>query len=303
MNEIITPIKKKPTSTAHVADFLTKTGFILEMEVSEWLKKRGYSIKVNNFFVDYDLNKKREIDIIATKKLNGIDIILIIECKQSLVDDWIFICSDTEPSRYYSFQKHFPEVEKIKESKIFDHLHLFDHKIPLAQNFIIRSVENKKSTSNQIDSCIEKLPKIVVDTANSVDKRTVRTLFVPLTVFSGKIFTASYRKKLLVKDVDIVQYYTKLESDGYIYNFSYNRLTQSYTFPSLHNQKGDWNKIEGKKLNSPVAETSRELGSYYLLDFVTKKGLNSFIKRLESEIKNIDTKLWPVETPTKNTVK
>lgn len=303
MNKNITPTKKKPTTSIHVADFLTKTGFILEMEVSEWLKKKGYSITVNKFFIDYDQNKKREIDIIATKKLNDIDIILIIECKQSLVDDWIFICSDTQPSRYYSFQKHFPKVEKIKESKIFDHLHMLDHKIPLAQNYIIRNVENKKSNSTQIDSCIEKLPKIVVDTANSVDKKTVRTLFIPLAVFSGKIFTASYSKKLLVKEVDIVQYYTELESDGYTYNYNYNRLSQIYNYQSLLNKEVGENTTKDKKENSPVAKTSRDLHSYYLLDFVTKNGLSSFIKKTELEVKKIDTKLWPVETLTQNEVK
>lgn len=294
--------KKKPTTTTHVADFLTKTGFILEMEVSEWLKKKGYSIKVNKFFVDYDQNKKREIDIIATKKINDIDIILVIECKQSLVDDWVFICSDTQPSRYYSFQKHFPKVLKIRESKIFDHLHMLDHKIPLAQNHIIRNIDNKKSNSTQIDSCIEKLPKIVVDTANTIDKKTVRTLFIPMAVFSGKIFTASYNKKLLVKEVDMVQYYTQLESDGYTYNYNNNRLSQIYNYPTVFNQETLENTTKDKKENSPVAKTSNDLHSYYLLDFVTKSGLSSFIKKTELEIKKIDTKLWPVEIPTQDKI-
>lgn len=289
-----TSIKKRKTVVKTVEDFLTKTGFILEMEVSEVLKKDGYSVKVNRYFYDYDENKKREIDIIATKKINGINVILVIECKQSLLDDWIFICSEDAPSRYYNFLKHLPEIKKIKESKIFDHLHTLDNSVSLAQNYIIKNVTNKKSTSIQIDQCIEKLPKVVVDVAYSdVDEKYTRTLLIPTAVFSGQIFTANYKKKLLVKEVDLVQYQIDLESDGYKYH--YRKLSSRYNLAIASVAFGNDAKNKNDEIqNSEVASISRKLGEYYLVDFITKKGLDSFLDSIEKEVKKIDVKLWPV---------
>ncbi len=273
-----------------IKEFITKTGFIFEMEISEFLKKQEYTVKVNKYFLDYETNKKREIDIIASKTINNVNIILIIECKQSLFDDWIFICSDNKPPRYYVFQKHLPLIKtaKIKESKIFNHLHTISSKIPLAQNYIIKNAADKKSDLKPIDDCIEKLPKIIVDIAHSSNSNGIRQLFIPIAVFSGKIFTANYKDKLLIKKEEIIQYQKNLESEQYTYHP--NRTNYIPTLLALEPIK----KEEGIK-NSVVASISRDLHSYYVIDFVTKKGLKKLIKTIEKETTQIDTKLWEIE--------
>lgn len=266
--------QKKPIDK--VKDFLTTTGFILEMEVAEKLKKIGYGVKVNQYFFDHDTAKKREIDIIATKKINDIDLILVIECKQSQSDDWIFICSDSTPPRYYQYQKHLPSISKIKESGVLDHLLTFNEAIPLAQNFIIKNAAGKKSESKQIDSCIEKLPKALIDIADKLpDSEKTRTLLIPVGIFNGQMFSAKYQDKLVVKEVPYVQYHTILESSPYTYKYAH---------------LGD-NTIS----NTPIAKTSRELGKYYLVDLISKRRLGFFLRRIEGEIKKIDVNNWPLK--------
>lgn len=272
----------KKNDTKSVKEFLTKTGFILEMQIAEILRKLGYNVKVNSYFQDYDENKKREIDIIATKKINDVYLYLVIECKQSLRDDWIFIHSDRQPARYYQFIKHLPQAKSIKETKLFDNFHQVDASVPLTQNYIIKDKEGKKSTSMQIENCLEKLPKIIVEIANSSEKNN-RNIFFPIAIFGGNIFIAKYTKQLSVKNTERLQYEVSLESENYTYN--YPSLLPIFR-SSLIRDEGKENE------NSPVARTCQRLGSRYLIDFVTKKGFLKLIHNLEEETNKLDLKNW-----------
>jgi galactitol-specific phosphotransferase system IIB component len=285
--------RKEKTTTEKIGDFLITTGFILEMEVSEFLKKKGYTVEVNKYFIDYDENKKREIDIIASKIINDIEINFVIECKQSSTMDWVFVCSDKTPSRYYNFLKYLPDVpyeKSIDKTRVFDNLRPLDRNIPLAQNSITRHVSGEKSKSNSIEiyECMMKLPKAVVDTVNDRDSaKKNRVIFFPIVVFSGQIFTADYDSELKVHEVTAVQSATELDSDAYKYHYKmpYSMAVSIY---------GEENKDDGKK-NSPVASTSNELGSRYLIEFITKDGLEAYLTDVENRISKIDLSLWPLK--------
>lgn len=272
----------KKTKTQDIEKFLTKTGFILEMEVAEILRKRGYNIEVNRRFYDYDENKYREIDIIATKKINEVVLILVIECKQSLVDDWVFICSDKKPDRFFQYLKHTPEAKDIKKTKIFDNLPMFNSAIPLAQNYTIKDIKNKKSTSPHINMCLEKLPKALVDIVDSRKNYYERKIYLPIAVFGGQIFIAKYNKKLQVKNSDWIQYESSLESDNYTYHPPYNGFLL------------DTNKIKEGKINTQIAKSSQDIGYKYLIDFITKTGLSKLIIKIESEISKLELIKWTV---------
>lgn len=276
------------TKIEDISKFLTTTGFILEMEVAESLIKKGYTIQVNQFFQDYDEDKKREIDIIATKKIGEIRLVLIIECKQSLVDDWIFICNDKNPSRYYEYVKHMPKVQNVRTSKVFDDLPSLDDSIPLAKNFIIRDKRgtDKKSTSNQLASSLEKLPKALVDFVYNRGSVYSRSIYVPVTVFNGGMYMAKYNKKLGISDTDWIQYESVFHSENYKYNYEYNRLSRVYTFGAA---------VKEEKENSEIAETSKGLGYAYLVDIVSEKGLLKLIKNMELKISEIDCSKWDVQ--------
>ncbi len=275
------------TSVQNIEEFLTKTGFILEMEVAELLAKKGYSVGVNKYFHDYDEDKNREIDIIATKKVGEVLLVLVIECKQSLIDDWIFICSDKRPSRYYQYLKHTPEAIDNSKTKIFNHFSVLDYSSQLAQNHIIRGKSKKKSTSMQIDTCLEKLPKALVDFVDSNKEINVRKIYLPVAVFSGNIFTAQYSKKLQVKNTEWVQHESFFESENYLHHY------ESSLF--LMKSPYEISPPEKSKPNSAIAHTSQNIGYKYLIDFTTKKGLSKLILRVEADISKIDLTKWPIQ--------
>jgi hypothetical protein len=272
----------KKTSTKSVKEFLTKTGFILEMQIAEMLRDMKYSVTVSTSFYDYESNKKREIDIIATKKINEILLCLIIECKQSLVDDWIFICSNQKPRRYYNYIKHLPDAGNVKETKVFDHFHQVDRSVPLTQNYIIKDKNEKKSSSIQIETCLEKLPKAVVEIAYSANENE-RWIFLPVAVFNGQMFIAEYTRRLDVKSVERLQYRSSLESENYKYH--------QPKFGHIYSSILDQDKNEEDK-NSPVARVSNKLGPRYLIDFVTKKGFSKLISKFEREICCVNLEKW-----------
>jgi hypothetical protein len=140
--------KKKTTVTADgIADFLKQTGFVFEMRMSELLRKAGYSCEVASSFFDLEGDTDREIDIIATKLLGDqITLHLIIECKQSAMDKWIFICNKGNSGRFYYAVKHVPKVvpEILRDKELFSHLHTICTKFPLAHNYICYSLATEK---------------------------------------------------------------------------------------------------------------------------------------------------------------
>ena len=67
--------------------------------------------------------------MVAKKIVNGITIFLLIECKQNLGDDWIFICTQINPQRRYDELKHSPKIPlEVLKTKKYDDLHVYNYK-------------------------------------------------------------------------------------------------------------------------------------------------------------------------------
>lgn len=283
---------QKETKTSDVASFLTKTGFILEMEIAELLKKWNYQPKVNQYFLDLEENKKREIDIVATKEINKILVHLIIECKQNLYDDWIFICSDKTPRRYYYAVKHIPQISDLKKSKIFNSLHNFDKRIPLAQNYIVfQKKKGTQSSGQQIEECLFKLPKALLYIASKAQSE-IKNIFFPVGLFGRQLFAAIYGKKLLVKEKKLIQYQIDFESKVYKSKSKINRLTGK----PIGEPISDFLSIPGISLEeneiNKIVKTAELLGEKFQIDFITQSGLKEYLEMIEKEIKEISTKKW-----------
>ncbi|MBP9732082.1 MAG: hypothetical protein KBD29_01335 [Candidatus Magasanikbacteria bacterium] len=288
------------TKESDIFEFLKSTGFILEMEVADHLKSQGYSVKVNELYFDYEENKNREIDLIATKKVNDIELTLIIECRQSHDKDWIFICSDKEPSIYYNFVKYSPELEynqRPSESKIFDNTHIMGHKLPIAQNTVMK-FKNQRKQANEltIRECLKKLPKAIIDYAHQNKNENKRIIYIPLVVFSNQFFSASYDGRLSINEHQIIRHSTIFDSQVYKYNHNYGEVSAIF-FPSI--LSNSVKSSEGKDTNIPVSKTSRDLGTNYLIDFVTKKGLNDYLKIIEEGINTINLQHWKLKNEEK----
>ncbi|MDP2934376.1 MAG: hypothetical protein Q8N59_01225 [bacterium] len=286
------PKSKEKTKSSDVANFLTSTGFIFEMEVAEFLKNNNYQVMVNQKFLDLEKNKKRDIDIIAIKEINKILIHLIIECKQSLYKDWIFICSDKESPRYYYAVKHFPLIRDLRKSSIFDALHNFDRSIPLAQNYIaFHKRKGKKTSGKQIDECLFKLPKALLQVASNASSK-VKNVFFPIGLFSGQMFIVNYNKKLLVKEKKLITYSIDFESRFYKpkkENINQNRLTDE----SFHYDPDE--ELEKTEING-ITETAKLLGKRYQIDFINRTGLGEYLNLIEKEICKISSKKWTFNT-------
>ncbi len=282
--------KNPKTTVADVTKFLKKSGYIFEMEMAKALRSKGYKTLQNRYFLDLEENKKREIDIIASKEVNDIRIYLVIECKQSLKDDWIFICSEQSPERFYTEVKHLPMIElsKIRDQKIFDMLHILDYKKPLAQNYItFEKKRGKKGKGEQIESSLIKLPKILIYAGSKLDYQK-RTIFLPIILFSGKIFSARYSDKLVVKEEGLMQFQRFLDSDAYTEKQieskrTYSALIEPYIF--------DPKKEEIDKIIS----IAQSFGNLFLIDVISKNSLKRYLSMVEREISKISIDKWAIK--------
>ncbi len=180
-----------------------------------------------------------------------------------MIDDWVFVCSDSRPPRYYYVVKHWPQAINFTKNRIFNHLHLFDRTIPIAQNYIALAKGEKKTQNIQIEECLHKLPKAVFDTINKT-KKDQKTIFFSVAIFSGQLFVARYENRLAVEEKRVVQYQINLEPEKFHDN-------------DLLNQ----------------------IGSKFLVDFVTYKNLKKYTIMIQKEIKRVSTKKWRVKKPSK----
>ena len=77
---------------------IQKTGFVLENDIAQALKKHGWSVISNKYYEDDFEDKVREIDLVAYKvgKVQNFDVYtcLIVSCKKSESNTWALLCRD-----------------------------------------------------------------------------------------------------------------------------------------------------------------------------------------------------------------
>src|SRR5713101_7627917 len=186
------------------------------MRMNQALLEHGYSCEISPLFLDLEGGREREIDLIASKRIGNINVHFVIECKQSLLDKWVFICTRSNSGRFYFCVKHLPSVaiEVLRDKELFSHFHAFDPRTPVAHNYLCYSVaNNKKGETLQIDECVHKLPKALADLASRA--KGGRHLFFPVALYSGQIFAVTYTGKLIVEERSLVSYFVSFGSDAY----------------------------------------------------------------------------------------
>jgi hypothetical protein len=282
--------KKPNVSAAQIAEFLEQTGFVFEMRANEVFLKAGYTTDINDDFLDLEGDTVREIDLIATKVVNDVNIHFVVECKQSVTDKWIFICNKKMP-RYYRAVKHLPSVsvETLKEKGLFGDFHVFNPKIPVGHNYICFTIRgDKKAEHIQIDECVHKLPKALLDLASRAAGG--RHLFFPVALFSGQIFAVWYRGKLVVEEVPYLQYFVSFETQVYKRELERKHEVMTAIFPALAElEKWDITNRQGQ-----IRSAMRELSFPYQIDFVTEAGLPDYLGLIEKQVAAIRTADWPI---------
>lgn len=81
---------------------IKKNGYLTELNIGENLRKKGWTVQYNQAYLDPDLNKSREIDIIASYSkpskrfsFSMVSVHLVIEAKMSH-RPWVVFCTDKE---------------------------------------------------------------------------------------------------------------------------------------------------------------------------------------------------------------
>lgn len=77
------------------ASEICKTGFVLENEIAQTLKRSGWTVISNKYYVDDSEETVREIDLVAYRvgKVQHLDVytVLIVSCKKSDVNAWALL--------------------------------------------------------------------------------------------------------------------------------------------------------------------------------------------------------------------
>ena len=104
----------------NIEEDIKRSGFPLEIEVSSILKKDGWTVRNQAYYIDEDEGKAREIDIVAYKAFfekfwdhDRLHISLVIECKKSS-KPWVFFTTSKE-KRFFGIPfgviKHWADPE------------------------------------------------------------------------------------------------------------------------------------------------------------------------------------------------
>jgi hypothetical protein len=286
-----------------IAEFLEKTGFVFEMRMNESFLKAGYDSEINEEFLDLEGNTLREIDIVASKVVNDINIHFVVECKQSMIEKWIFIFHKPL-DRYYHALKHLPSAaaSAFREKGLFSSFHTLDQSIPLGNNYLSYTIEgDKKGNHVSIDECVHKLPKALVDRASRVEAG--RHLFFPIALFSGQIFAVFYKGKLVVEERPFLQYYVSFESE--VYRRAREPEPASHAFSML--LMPEWEGLYKSAREEKIRRVTRELSTHYQLDFVSATGLPDYLGLIEKQVAGVQTRDWPLpdqsEKPGKSNVR
>jgi len=83
--------EKKNRTTKRIKDIILKSGYLLEIDVADYLRQDGWLVFSQHPYSDKKENKPNFIDILAMKTIKkDLGVSLLIECKKSTKHGWAF---------------------------------------------------------------------------------------------------------------------------------------------------------------------------------------------------------------------
>jgi hypothetical protein len=182
-----------------IRQFILKTGYPMEIEIGNILRKNGWLVGNQWPYIDKESAKIRPVDVLAMKmrlQLPMLGVLLLIECKKSLKHDWVFHTQEKEKEFFPLIGTLVDFLKKIESSPYADKLanltpneimasklsglHLLDKATKIGVFNIIPSSKGK-------DDFYDATMKIV---SALVSMRGSMTSFIvfPTIVFDGEIF-------------------------------------------------------------------------------------------------------------------
>jgi hypothetical protein len=228
---------------------LEKTGFTLERYVVNILAKDGWAVTPNGHFHDRDLNKDREIDVLASKEIFLgeqavlLTFYLVIECKKNPFKAWVFFPGPVEQGvEMGCFPQILTLLDKFNIDRDFLPLSLWDMACKNGfyssgfHEIILDSAGEKayrKSTNEKTDDIFEAVTKVVkaADYMKEIFLKGIHEDFskyveegspmnfgfvFPIVVFEGPMYSAIFplnRENL--KETSLINYSTDYHSGIY----------------------------------------------------------------------------------------
>ena len=114
-------------------------------------------------------------------------------------------------------------------------------------------------------------------------------MYLPIALFSGKIFTASYKDGLVVKDSDIIQYSFLFENESYRRKKGEKK---SDLFMALSEESFSREEFVIKEKTDKIYDTNYTLEKYYTIDFVNFDNFKKYIDIIDKEVNSISLGKW-----------
>lgn len=255
--------KKKSNEVDRILKKLEEHGFPFEVELSQFLREKGWTVKNQSYYIDEESGKYRTVDIVASNLIKPkplITVTLIIECKKSK-KPWLF---------------YLPEQESTNEST-----DAFRKLIPLFQQRLLVG----KTGDKQLDASMEMLRRFLFNHYKDLYVKNLATIpFEPFQSGKSEVFEASMQvvkaltyhleetqktiNRLSLKFVQV--FFPVIAFDGHLY---------SYT---MH---------EGKRR---VQRSNQVLYNFdyvdrpFLIHIITKGFLGFFLDSIDQEIQNVN---------------
>jgi hypothetical protein len=179
-------------------------GFPFEIEVTSVLKKSGWNVQNQVYYLDKNEGKPRSVDIIASKAwfedfgaYDRLNINLVIECKKS-VKPWVFFMTPKD-GRLFDFSffyvKNFSEPQLERSIGFIEWAKKHIHYVSLAEECAVISYEPfKKGEGREILEATHQVTNALTDRLEFFAKARKLTpmqpafLLYPVIVFDGHIF-------------------------------------------------------------------------------------------------------------------
>jgi len=107
-----------------IAKKIKETGYPLQMQVGRYFDGLGWNTEYCHYYLDLETGEYRELDVVARKVIKGILVHLLIECKHSASNHWVFFVPTLKrPAwRFPHMIKHLPIVGADGTRIVVNHL-------------------------------------------------------------------------------------------------------------------------------------------------------------------------------------
>ncbi len=177
---------------------LIKAGFPLELKMAKILKDNEWTYSLGHHYLDFETGKNREFDISAEKRVNDIEVHLLIECKKSENTQLILYTPQKRnalKSLFFStWFKAFPSLAWKKDSpfnqkdvgKAFSGLNLFSGEYFFSKNVIFTKGDKVNQDNTSFFSSLNGIVKRGIHIASDGYIETgFRTIFFYVVVYDG----------------------------------------------------------------------------------------------------------------------